>query len=165
MADPFLRLWCRPVSDVRLREVRPEDLPVLYENQADAEVARQARVPLRAREAFYAHWDKLLGDATVNNRVVLVDEEVAGFVGAWNRDGERQVGYQLGRAFWGRGAATEGLRQLLAVEKARPLHAHVAKANVASVRVLEKCGFALLGSSTLVEDGDTFDELHFRLGA
>jgi RimJ/RimL family protein N-acetyltransferase len=164
MGGPLL-LRFPDVIDVRLREVRPEDLPVLYANQADAEVARQAAVPLRTREAFFAHWQKLLGDDAVNHRAVLLDGALAGCVVAWNREGQRLVGYQLGRAHWGRGAGSAALRQFLSVEKARPLFAEVAERNTASVRVLEKCGFLRQGSAMLTEAGDTFVELHFRLDA
>jgi RimJ/RimL family protein N-acetyltransferase len=153
------------VIDVRLREVRAEDLPVLYANQADAEVARQFAVPRRTHEAFFAHWGKLLVDPSVNHRAVLVDGALAGFVGAWNREGQRLVGYQLGRAFWGQGAASAALKQFLSIETSRPLTAEVAERNAASTRVLEKCGFVRTGASELTEDGDTFVELHYRLDA
>jgi RimJ/RimL family protein N-acetyltransferase len=60
-------------------------------------------------------------------------------------EGEREVGYWLGREFWGRGIATEALSQFLGVVKTRPLFAHVAKHNHGSRRVLEKCGFKVIG--------------------
>jgi RimJ/RimL family protein N-acetyltransferase len=41
--------------------------------------------------------------------------------------------------------ATGALTALLEVLEMRPLYAHVARQNVASARVLEKCGFRVLG--------------------
>jgi len=41
----------------------------------------------------------------------------------------------------GRGLATEALAELVGIVDARPLHAEVVNTNVASIRVLEKCGF------------------------
>ena len=41
------------------------------------------------------------------------------------------------------GLATRALAAFLHLVTERPLHAHVAKHNVASIRVLEKCGFSL----------------------
>jgi RimJ/RimL family protein N-acetyltransferase len=55
------------------------------------------------------------------------------------------VGYWLGREFWGKGIATRALEEFLQEIKTRPLYAHVAKHNIGSRRVLEKCGFAVSG--------------------
>src|SRR5690606_18859114 len=41
---------------VRLRDVEPDDLPVFYAHQRDAEAARMAGFPSRDRAAFDAHW-------------------------------------------------------------------------------------------------------------
>ena len=52
--------------------------------------------------------------------------------------------------------ATASLSSFLELEKRRPLYAGVARHNVASLRVLQKCGFLLIGSpdprSTDAED-------------
>src|SRR4029453_1988037 len=53
--------------------------------------------------------------------------------------------YWIGREFWGRGIATQALAVLLSAVKTRPLYARAAKDNVASLRVLEKCGFTIAG--------------------
>jgi len=58
--------------------------------------------------------------------------------------GEREVTYWIGRSHWGKGIATSALRAFLAVDLSRPLHARVAYDNVASRRVLEKCGFVFV---------------------
>ncbi len=42
------------------------------------------------------------------------------------------------------GIATGALRQFVEGETVRPLYAYVAKHNIASQRVLEKCGFRIL---------------------
>jgi RimJ/RimL family protein N-acetyltransferase len=59
--------------------------------------------------------------------------------------GEREVGYWIGREFWGRGIATLALAGFLRLEERRPLHARVVRHNVASIKVLEKCGFRVTG--------------------
>lgn len=53
----------------------------------------------------------------------------------------REVGYWVARELWGGGIATAALAGLLLVETRRPLYAGVA----GSLRVLEKCGFAVCG--------------------
>jgi RimJ/RimL family protein N-acetyltransferase len=64
--------------------------------------------------------------------------------------GTARFGYWLGRAFWGRGVATEASRLLsdyaLTVGGLRRIEATVFTENVASARVLEKSGFALEGT-------------------
>jgi len=47
--------------------------------------------------------------------------------------------------YWGKGIATKALAAFPGHVKARPLYAHVAKHNIASIRVLEKCGFTICG--------------------
>ena len=126
---------------VELREVRGEDLRAFLEHQRDPVAAEVAAFLSRDRDAFFAHWGRILRDPDVLARAILVDGRVAGNVVSFAVDGRRYVGYWLGRAFWGRGIATEALRRFLRVEPARPLFASVARTNVGSIRVLEKCGF------------------------
>jgi RimJ/RimL family protein N-acetyltransferase len=130
---------------VLLREVEPDDVPVFYEHQADADASRLAAVPSRDREAHAAHLAKILADPDVLVRTIVVDGAVAGQVLSFPRDGVREVGYWLGRRFWGRGLATQVLAEFLALDRHRPLYGVVAEHNVASRRVLERNGFALVG--------------------
>ena len=44
---------------------------------------------------------------------------------------------------WGRAIATQALNQFIGQVQTRPLYAHVAKHNIASIRVLQKCGFTI----------------------
>ena len=132
------------MQTVTLRAVTPADFPTLFEHQRDPGSVRMAEVQPREREAFFAHWDKVVRDPTVTTRIIVVDGRVAGHVGCFERDGKQLVGYWLGRAFWGNGVATRALGQLLALVAHRPLFAHVAKHNVGSTRVLQKCGFVVV---------------------
>jgi RimJ/RimL family protein N-acetyltransferase len=131
-----------------LREVREEDLDVLFEQQREPEGVAMAIFPAREREAFDAHWGRVLANDTNVVRAIEVDGEVAGNIGSWEQDGRRFVGYWLGRGFWGRGIATAALAEFVQELKVRPLHAWVAASNAGSIRVLEKCGFVEIGSRT-----------------
>jgi RimJ/RimL family protein N-acetyltransferase len=64
----------------------------------------------------------------------------------WGDPDEREVTYWIGRSHWGKGIATGALYAFLAVDPSRPLHARVAYDNVASRRVLEKCGFRVIAT-------------------
>ena len=137
------------MAEVVLRAVERADLPILFEHQRDPVAIVMAGVGGRDRATFDAHWAKILADADSLIRTVVVDGEVAGHVLSFERDGRREVGYWLGRDHWGRGVATAALMAFLGEEESRPLYAGVLPANLGSLRVLEKCGFAVAGE----EDG------------
>lgn|SRR5688572_9369478 len=120
----------------------------------------------RDEDEFMAHWTKILNDDTVVTKTVLFDDRVAGNVVSFERDGEREVGYWIGREFWGQGIATKALLEFLRHVTARPLFAHVAKHNIASIRVLEKCGFVVYGEAKTPanERGEEVEEFILKLG-
>jgi RimJ/RimL family protein N-acetyltransferase len=130
---------------VTLRDVEPADLPVLFEHQDDRAANEMAAFPARERQAFMAHWVRILADETVRVQAIVAGGRLAGNVLSFEHDGRREVGYWIGREFWGAGVASAALAAFLDLETARPLHAGVARHNAASLRVLEKCGFAVCG--------------------
>jgi RimJ/RimL family protein N-acetyltransferase len=139
---------------VTLREVTENDIDVFFEHQLDREATEMAAFPSRDKEAHSAHWRKVLANDSNVTRAIVVDGQVAGNIGSWQQDGERLVGYWIGKSFWGRGIATSALRQFLDVIETRPLYAHVIRHNKGSIRVLEKGGFTLSD-----QPGDEPDEL------
>lgn len=135
-------------SDVRLRDVNEDDLPIFYAQQLDPEANHMAAFTSKNpadRQAFAAHWARILGDETVVHKTVLVDGRVAGHVASFEHFGQPEVSYWIGREFWGQGIATMALTALLRSVRTRPLYARAAKDNIASIRVLEKCGFTVSG--------------------
>ncbi len=151
-----------------LRELRDDDLPALFEQWADPAAAHMAAFTSpehMERDAFERRWSRLRADETVTNRVIVADGEVAGTIGSWGGADDREVTYWIGRAFWGRGIATSALEAFLAVDPTRPMHARVAADNVASRRVLEKCGFRVVGADRGFAEarGAEIDEVVLRL--
>ena len=130
---------------VLLRDVRRDDLPSFFEQQLDPEANIMAAFAARDYEAFMDRWDRTLADATAIKQTIVCDDRVAGNIGCFEQHGEWEVGYWLGREFWGQGIATRALAAFLGPIEQRPLYGYVAKHNVASRRVLEKCGFAVVG--------------------
>ncbi len=151
------------MSEVLLRDLGAADLPILFEHQRDPQATRMAAFAGRDRDAFMTHWGNVLADDAVTTQTVLVDGEVAGNVVSWGPPGERLVGYWIGRDHWGKGVATAALSAFLERERTRPLHAHVAKHNAGSIRVLEKCGFTLAGKQHVSDEAGDIDELVFVL--
>lgn len=146
-----------------MRAVRSDDLPVLYRHQLDEEASRVAAFPSRDRDAFMAHWAKILVEPSMRARAIEMDGALVGTIGSWPDDDVRLVGYWIGREHWGRGIATAALRAFLEEERSRPLHALVATSNIGSIKVLEKCGFER--SDEDLGSMDDVEELVFRLDA
>lgn len=147
-------------TDVRLRPVREDDLPIFLEQQADPDAFRMANFSPRDEESFMAHWAKILRDATTVVRTIEFEGRVAGNVVSWEHDGERDIGYWIGREHWGKGVATAALSAFLDEVGIRPLRARVADHNIGSIRVLEKCGFTRRARTVL----DGTEESLFELG-
>ena len=153
--DPDARIETQVPSPimtrVTLREVRDDDLATFFEHQSDPEASRMANFPPRDRATFMAHWARILvGSGT--ERTVEADGAVAGYIVSWTHDDERDVGYWIGREHWGAGVATAALGAFLTILEERPLFAHVAEHNIGSIRVLEKCGFALVDNVALPDE-------------
>lgn len=71
-----------------MREVRDEDLPLLFEQWADpvaAHMAASTAPDHMDRDAFERRWSRLRADETVLTRVIVVDDEVAGSRGTFAR--------------------------------------------------------------------------------
>jgi RimJ/RimL family protein N-acetyltransferase len=152
--------------DISLRAVRESDLPNFFEQQLDQEARRMAAFPARDREAFMRHWAKIMAEGKAIVRTIDVGGEIAGNIVYWDHAGECRVGYWLGKAYWGKGIASAALSQFLGLVRVRPLYARVARHNAASIRVLQKCGFAICGEDTFpCADGERGEEFILRLGA
>lgn len=152
-------------DEVRLRDTEPDDLPIFYEQQLDGDATRMAAFPARDRAAFDAHWaTNILGNPAAVMQTILLDGQVAGNIGSWRQDGVRLVGYWIGKEHWGKRVATRALAAFLHLVNERPLHAHVAKHNVGSIRVLEKCGFRVDREESVELAGKDIAEIVLVLG-
>lgn len=136
---------------LRLREVIETDILIFFEQELDPEAnfmaAFTAKDPTNL-EAFTVHWSRILADTTVIIKTIVLDDRVAGSVLSYEDNGKTEVSYWLGKEFWGQGIATPALREFLAhVNQARPIYARAAKDNLRSLRVLQKCGFLVIGEA------------------
>lgn len=139
-------------NDVQLRAVLATDLPIFFEQQLVPEAIQMADFPPRNKAAFMAHWAKIMTDDSVLIQTILFNGDVAGNMVCFEQLGEREVGYWLGKGYWGKGIATQALKEFLKHIGTRPLYAHVAKHNIASRRVLEKCGFTVSGEDSFFSE-------------
>ncbi|HSL44255.1 MAG TPA: GNAT family N-acetyltransferase [Anaerolineales bacterium] len=154
-------------NSIQLRDVLESDLPIFFEHQLDPEATQMASFPSRNRDAFMTHWTKTMADESIVMKTILLDGKVAGNIVCFQQLGEREVGYWLGKEYWGKGIATRALEEFLKQIETRPLYAHVAKHNIASRRVLEKCGFVVSGEDRFFSQilGDDIEEYILILNA
>ena len=132
-------------KDILLRDVTESDLPIFFEQQLDPDATQMAAFPSRDKDAFMAHWAKIMAAESNILKTIMFDGQVAGNIVSWEGSGEWEVGYWIGKEYWGKGIATQALLLFLDLVKTRPLYAHVAKHNIGSRRVLEKGGFKVIG--------------------
>jgi RimJ/RimL family protein N-acetyltransferase len=154
-----------------LRDVDDADLDVLFAHWTDAEANRMAAFTVADpfdRRAFDERWARLRADPTVLTKAVADEGVVLGTIGSWDSDGRREVTYWLGREHWGKGYATRALAEFLReAERTRPVYGVCAHDNAGSLRVLEKCGFRVVGEGSGFANarGEETRELILRLDA
>jgi RimJ/RimL family protein N-acetyltransferase len=138
-------------NELLLRNVVNDDLSIFFEYQLDQEANTMAAFTAKDptnQEAFMAHWHRILMNETVIIQTILFNGVVAGSVSSYEEEGKPEVTYWLGKEYWGKGIATWALTEFLKHHnKTRPIYARVAKDNLGSCRVLEKCGFEIIGES------------------
>jgi RimJ/RimL family protein N-acetyltransferase len=155
---------------ITLRSVIDSDLAILFEQRRDPDANSMAAFGAADpddRAAFDAHWRRIRPDPEIVVRTIDADGEVAGSIVRWRDKAldAPEVSYWIGREFWGRGIATEALRQFLTLLPDSRLYGRVASTNVGSVRVLEKCGFEVVRVDRGVEatNGQLVDEVVLAL--
>lgn len=136
-------------SEIVLRDIIDADLPIFFEYQLDSDAnymaAFTAKNP-KDKNAFNAHWEKIINDNAIIIKTIIYNNNVAGHLASFVESGNQEITYWIGKQYWGKGIATKALTLFLKnVNNHRPLHARVAKDNHASIRVLEKCDFKITG--------------------
>ncbi len=144
----------KPIATARLtlRAVTPEDVPRIAELGAEWDVASMtARMPYPYTEDSARQW---IDSICPRERVFAVvhDGHVIGVAGYTLSSEEKtaEIGYWLGKPYWGQGFATEAARALIsrcfrkeAVEAVTCGHF---VDNPGSARVIEKLGFSETGT-------------------
>jgi ribosomal-protein-alanine N-acetyltransferase len=152
---------------VRLRDVVDGDYPLFFELHRDAVASRMAAFGTRDADAatLAARWKRGIADGTTTSKAIVRQEVVVGLVASFLSGAEMHVTYWIARSQWGEGIASTALAQFLPLVTVRPLHASTAHDNVASQRVLEKCGFTRRGVEKAFANarGEEIDEVFFEL--
>jgi len=156
------------VAEVALRPVEDADLDALFEQMRDPESVRMAAFTAKDpddRTAFDVHMAKVLALPDATNRAITVDGRFVGTIASFVVDGDTEVTYWIDRAFWGQGIAGRALAMLLEAVRVRPVFARAASDNVGSLRVLQRAGFAIIGTDIGFANGrgEEIEETILRL--
>jgi RimJ/RimL family protein N-acetyltransferase len=160
-------------GELVLRPWRRGDEDELSAIGNDIEIWRNLRdvFPHPYRRADAEHWIALAEDeeGVPRHFAITVGGRLAGGIGFDPLEdvyrATAEIGYWLGRAFWGRGLATRALalasRPAFAAFGYQRLQAGVYEWNPGSARVLEKCGYQLEGRMrrAVIKDGRVGDVL------
>jgi RimJ/RimL family protein N-acetyltransferase len=156
---------------IALRPIRDADLPMFFEHQRDPVACRMAaftHADPDDRAAFDAHWVRIRSNPQIVNRTIVEatdDAAALGHVAAFEEEGRWEVTYWIARAHWGRGIASAALAMLLREFDTRPVYARAASDNLASIRVLARCGFVAIATERGYANarGAEIEETLFRL--
>lgn len=144
------------MSMVELRPIEDSDLDALFEQQSDPESVRMAAFTPKDpndRNAFDAQMARLRTSPDITVRAVTRDGQLVGSVASFVFEGNTEITYWIDREVWGSGIASRALALFLDLIAVRPLYARAASDNTGSLKVLQKSGFAIIGTETSFADG------------
>ena len=139
------------MSNIIIRNVIEDDLPIFFKHQQDREANHMAAFTSKDPsdwDRFMTHWNKILVDQNIMKQTIIYEDHVVGHISQFEQFGEREVSYWFEKEYWGKGIATKALREFLKHITIRPLYARAAKDNAGSLKVLEKCGFVITGEDS-----------------
>jgi RimJ/RimL family protein N-acetyltransferase len=139
-----------------LRMLQDADLDQIFEWERDPDAVAMAaftRADPSDRAGFDAHYQRVRSDPANLLRAIDDGAGLAGTIGSFTMEGEREVTYWIDPSRWGRGLASAALSAFLRLEVTRPLYARVAEHNIGSATVLTRAGFVGVGSETSYAPG------------
>lgn len=144
---------------LHLRKMKVSDSPSLFEIWSDPEVTKFMNIDSFTDENQAKDMIKLLDEFSLDNKAIrfsiieMESNEIIGSCGFNSLDFENEkaeIGYDIARAFWGRGYASEAISALLdyafSTLKLNRIEAKVEPENVNSVKVLRKLNFMFEGT-------------------
>ena len=155
-------------TSLHLREVVPGDIALFYEHHLELRpLPRDATDADReaSRARFMERWEQLLSAEGAFVQTIMWGGDPVGYVARFTQKDRPAISYWLGRDYWGKGIATQAVRNFLGLVDERPLFARVAYDNLASIQVLRKTGFEIVGHDRFFSDlhGEEIDEIVLAL--
>ncbi|MBI5638695.1 MAG: GNAT family N-acetyltransferase [Nitrospinae bacterium] len=156
-----------------IRPFVPEDAPALARHAANRNVWQTLSddFPHPYTEEQAANWIASAMNASPRTHFAIeVKGEAAGAIGYRVMPGgfNAEIGYWLGEDFWEQGIATAAvdlmLDHIFARHPVPSVTANVFEFNNASIRVLQKTGFRLIGWQTATKAGKTVQQIIYSRG-
>ena len=138
-------------NNIILTETEEKELSIFFQFQLDEEASYLAAFTSKDsgnKAAYIEKYTKLLADPTINMRTIKANGEIVGSIAKFVLEGKAEITYWIDRKFWGQGIATAALKELLKIERTRPIYGRVAFDNYGSQKTLEKCGFVKIGEDS-----------------
>lgn len=155
-------------SQFVLRPLRKGDEKSLQRNVNDREIARNtASIPYPYTLRHARSWVSRKPSREDFILAITVDDAVVGGIGLHHieRDHKAELGYWLGKDYWGRGIVTEAVQHFTSYGfrhfGLKRIYAYVFPFNTGSIRVLEKVGFHYEGRlvKNALKNGKYLDDL------
>jgi RimJ/RimL family protein N-acetyltransferase len=151
-----------------LRRASLDDVPAMHAIMSNPVAMRFWSTPPHADVDDTRRWiESMIEDepAERDDFIMTVDGHLVGKLGAWRLP---EIGFLLDPAQWGRGYASEALAAYIDRRRklgSTELTADVDPRNLASIRLLERAGFAESGraSGTWQVGDELCDSVYFRL--
>ena len=137
------------MAEVALRPIDDADLDTLFDQMRDPESVQMAAFTAKDpddRHAFDAHMARVRTSPDTTLYGVTRDGRLVGSIGCFVIDGDTEITYWIDRSVWGQGVASRALAAFLDMIPIRPLHARAASDNIASLKVLQRAGFRIVGT-------------------
>jgi RimJ/RimL family protein N-acetyltransferase len=163
---------------INLRKLRKSDAPFLYQNANDKEVTRYTTLPYpckleRVQEFIKETHPKIRKETAYELGIELKETgQIIGVMSLMHIDPaskNAEAGYWLGKKYWGQGLAKEALKLILEfgfkkLELIR-IYARVMHPNIASARLLERCGLKYEGRmrKSTFTNGKWMDDLMYAI--
>ena len=154
------RIFLMPIDVADARDV--------YKWVGDPDVTRFMNYSTYTSVSDVADWIKRDGHKSFGIFLKECGQLIGGGDARKNRSGDIELGYNLAKAYWGKGYCTEAAKAIIAYNVAQGTTDFVCKHaqdNVRSSRVIQKCGFVYVkdGSYTSFDGLRTFVDKEYAL--
>ena len=163
---------------INLRELKKFDVPSIYQNAKDFDIARYTTLPhpykLKDAEDFVRTTHQKIRRKKAFELGIELKEtkKVIGMISLMNIDYKNknaEIGYWLGKKYWGKKIMKEAVRLILGFGfkklKLVRIYARVMSPNISSAKLLEKSGFQYEGRmrKTTLRKGKWMDDLRYSI--
>lgn len=154
---------------MKFRKFTIQDAKRVADLVGDEDVSRwTTNIPFPYTEQDAIEWiERTPANTGRHPFAVEIDDEIVACISYWpSGEDAIEVGYWVGKPYWGKGICTQALSMLMSQDffpREKNVITRVMEGNIGSERVLEKCGFKSSGSCTANRFGEDIKSKFFVL--